>query len=79
MIHAFDTAIFLEGGSFSLGSVDLGDDVFLGDPGALCEGDTKVLNAGVLPVGTDIIWYKDGVEIPGETMVNPTREILSKF
>jgi len=69
---AFDTAIFLEGGSFSLGSVDLGDDVFLGDPGALCEGDTKVLNAGVLPVGTAIIWYKDGVEIPGETMVNPT-------
>ena len=76
-----DTAIFIEGGSFSLGSVDLGDDVFLGDPGALCEGDTKVLNAGVLPSGTDIIWYKDGVEIPGETMVNPvsgeTEQILT--
>ncbi|PHS03142.1 MAG: hypothetical protein COA88_16020 [Kordia sp.] len=69
---AFDTAIFLEGGSFSLGSVDLGNDVFLGDPGALCEGDIKILNAGVLPVGTDINWFKDGVEIPGETMVNPT-------
>jgi len=67
---AFDTAIFLEGGSFSLGSVDLGDDVFLGDPGALCEGDTKVLNAGVLPNGTGITWFKDGVEIPGETIVN---------
>ena len=68
---SLDTAIFLEGGSFSLGSVDLGDDVFLGDPGALCEGDTKVLNAGVLPNGTDIVWFKDGVEIPGETIVDP--------
>lgn len=69
---SLDTAIFLEGGSFSLGSVDLGDDVFLGDPGALCEGDTKVLNAGVLPVGTEIKWFKDGVEIPGETLINGT-------
>jgi len=76
-----DTAIFLEGGSFSLGSVDLGDDVFLGDPGALCEGDIKVLNAGVLPVGAAIQWFKDGVEIPGETTVNPvsgdTEQILT--
>jgi len=70
---AFDTAIFLEGGSFSLGSVDLGNDVII-DPNsndvntdALCEGDTKVLDAGVLPSGTAIKWFKDGVEIPGET------------
>jgi len=77
---SLDTAIFLEGGSFSLGSVDLGDDVFLGDPDALCEGDTKVLNAGVLPSGTDIKWFKDGVEIPGETLVNgdgDTEQILT--
>ncbi|MGB1270283.1 MAG: choice-of-anchor L domain-containing protein [Flavobacteriaceae bacterium] len=67
-----DTAIFLEGGSFSLGSVDLGDDVFLGDPEALCEGDVTTLNAGVLPNGTEIKWFKDGVEVTGSTMVNPT-------
>ena len=69
---SYDTAIFLEGGSFSLGSVDLGDDVFLGDPEALCEGDVTTLNAGVLPNGTEIKWFKDGVEVTGSTMVNPT-------
>lgn len=67
-----DTAIFIEGGSFSLGNLDLGSDVFLGDPDALCEGDVKVLNAGVLPSGTFITWYKDGVEVIGNTTVNPT-------
>ena len=78
---AFDTAVFIEGGSFALGSVDLGDDVFLGDPAALCEGDVTTLNAGVTPNGTEIKWYKDGVEIEGSTMVNPvtgdTEEILN--
>lgn len=78
---AVDTAIFIEGGSFSLGSLDLGDDVYLGDPEALCEGEMTTLNAGVLPNGTDIIWLKDGQEIPGETTVNPvtgdTEQILN--
>lgn len=67
-----DTAIFIEGGSFSLGNLDLGDDVFLGDPAAICEGDTSVINAGVLPSGTFITWYQDGVEVVGSTIVNPT-------
>jgi len=76
---AFDTAIFLEGGSFSLGTVDLGSDVFLGDPNALCEGDTKVLDAGVLPVGTAIKWFKDGVEIPGETGQTLTIDVTGDY
>ena len=67
-----DTAIFIEGGSFSLGNIDLGDDVFLGDPEALCEGDVTTLNAGVLPSGTFITWYQDGAEVTGSTMVNST-------
>jgi len=75
-----DTAIFIEGGSFSLGNVDLGDDVFLGDPEALCEGDETTLNAGVLPSGTAIKWFKDGNEITGDTLVNgagETEQILN--
>jgi gliding motility-associated-like protein len=75
-----DTAIFIEGGSFSLGNLDLGDDVFLGDPNAICEGDVTTLNAGVLPSGTFITWYQDGVEVAGSTVVNPatldTEQIL---
>lgn len=78
---ALDTAIFIEGGSFALGNLDLGDDVFLGDPAALCEGDVTTLNAGVLPNGTFITWYKDGEEITGATQVNPatgeTEQILN--
>ncbi len=62
---AYDTTIFLEGGSFGLGSIDLGSDVFLGDPAALCQGDTTTLNAGVPPVGTSITWTQDGNPITG--------------
>ncbi len=69
---AFDTTIFLEGGSFSLGSLDLGSDVLLGDPAALCQGDTATLNAGVLPTGTVITWYQNGTVVTGSTMVNTT-------
>ncbi len=62
---AFDTTIFLEGGSFALGNIDLGNDVFLGDPEALCHGDTTTLNAGTPPTGTTITWLQDGLPITG--------------
>ena len=75
-----DTAVFLLGGSFSLGEIDLGEDVFLGDPDALCEGEISELNAGVIPAGTNIVWTQDGDVVEGSTTVNPdtgeTEQIL---
>ncbi len=75
-----DTAVFLLGGSFSLGEIDLGEDVFLGDPEALCEGEISELNAGVIPAGTNIVWTQDGDVVEGSTTVNPdtgeTEQIL---
>ena len=60
----FDTAIFIEAGSFNLGG-DLGDDITLASGTAECDGqlitlDTKAPNA-------DHTWFFNGVEISGIT------------
>ncbi|WP_114491817.1 choice-of-anchor L domain-containing protein [Candidatus Ulvibacter alkanivorans] len=62
----YDSAVFLEAGSFDIGNVDLGDDIVLGDPEAQCEGEIITLDAGENP-DASYTWFKDGVEIPGET------------
>ncbi|QIE60172.1 T9SS type B sorting domain-containing protein [Rasiella rasia] len=66
---AFDIAVFLEAGSFSLG-VDLGDDLTIAAGNAPCEG--QPLNIGFTPVPGDMYnWYRLNpltglfVEIPG--------------
>jgi len=63
---AFDSAVFLKAGSFNIGNVDLGDDILLGDPEAICEGEVITLDAGDNP-DADFQWFKDGVVIPGAT------------
>ncbi|MBT8272553.1 MAG: choice-of-anchor L domain-containing protein, partial [Bacteroidia bacterium] len=60
----FDSAVFLEAGSFSL-DLDLGDDMLVASGNAECDGDTVTLNTG--SPTADHIWYVDGVEIVGET------------
>lgn len=62
----FDSAVFLKAGSFNIGSADLGDDITLDDPEAVCEGDIITLDAGINPDAT-YQWFKDGVLLPGET------------
>lgn len=63
---AFDSAVFLKAGSFNIGSVDLGNDILLGDPEAQCTGDIITLDAGPNP-DANFQWFKDGIEIPGAT------------
>jgi gliding motility-associated-like protein len=61
----WDSAIFLEAGSFNLG-LDLGEDVTItgGNPG--CDGTPIILDANMgLPLAT-YKWFRDGVEIIGE-------------
>ncbi|EDM45507.1 CHU large protein; mannosidase-related protein [unidentified eubacterium SCB49] len=63
---AFDSAVFLAGGSFDLGSLDLGGDITIGGGDALCEGEEITLVAGEFEDVT-IVWTKDGTVIPDET------------
>ncbi|QCE43095.1 T9SS type B sorting domain-containing protein [Psychroserpens sp. NJDZ02] len=60
----FDSAVFIDAGSFDLGG-DLGDDVTIAAGTAICSG-------GTIPLDTNLptlahIWYLDGGVIPGET------------
>ncbi|RKE99114.1 choice-of-anchor L domain-containing protein, partial [Ichthyenterobacterium magnum] len=61
---AWDSAIFLEAGSFNLGG-DLGDDITIAAGTAACGGDSITLDTQA--VSATHTWYKDTVEITGET------------
>ena len=62
---AWDSAIFIEGGSFNIGG-DLGVDrtIVNGNPG--CLGTDITLDANLSATGATFEWLKDGVVIPGE-------------
>ena len=59
----YDSAVFLEAGSFNSG-FDLGDDFLTANNTAVC-GDELNLTANI--VATSYQWLKDGVIIPGAT------------
>ena len=61
---AYDSAIFLEAGSFNIGG-DLGPDQTIanGNPG--CVGTPITLDAQLNNTGLTFTWYKNGVIIPG--------------
>ena len=62
---SYDSAVFLLGGSFDLGQIDLGADLLVDTNNALCVGEEYLIESGVDPVGVDIVWYHDGVVIDG--------------
>jgi len=57
----YDSAVFLEAGSFNLG-IDLGEDLTLAQNNAVC-GNIKELDASIN--ANSYKWFKDGVVIPG--------------
>ena len=67
----WDSAIFLEAGSFNLGG-ELGDDITIAAGTAVCTGDSVTLDTNAPSAAH--VWYKDGVEIVGEvgSMLNVT-------
>ena len=71
---AWDSAIFIEGGSFNIGG-DLGNDhlIVTGNPG--CQGTAITLNTNISVAGATFKWFKDGVEISGET--NATLQVFT--
>ncbi len=60
---SYDSAVFLEAGSFNLG-LDLGDDFVTADNSAVC-GNSIPLTANI--TANSYQWLKDGVPIPGAT------------
>jgi len=68
----FNMSVFIEEGSFNIGSTDLGENLLLITGNAPCEGDTITLDA-TDPDATSYVWFFNDVEIVGET--NPTLDI----
>ena len=68
----YDSAVFIDAGSFDIGTLDLGEDILLSSGNALCQGQEMTLNAGGLPNNSTIAWYMDGNLIEGENGVNLT-------
>ena len=65
----YDSAVFIDGGSFDIGQLDLGEDILTSTGNALCEGEEIVLDAGALPNNSSIEWFMDGLLIEGESGV----------
>lgn len=63
--YRYDSAIFLSGGSFSVGT-DIGPDRLIATNNPVCENDVYVLDA-TEPSATAYQWYKGNTIIPGST------------
>lgn len=65
---SMDSAVFLQAGSFEIGSVDLGPDLTVENQNAPCEQSSAILDSGIEGGDVaDITWYLDDVLIEGET------------
>ena len=64
--ESMDSAVFLEGGSFDIGSVDLGEGLTFGNGKALCYGASYVLDTN-LEEAFNFEWYKNDELIEGIT------------
>ena len=68
--NLFDSALFLGAGSFN-STTDIGSDRLITSGNALCDGENLVLTATEPGLNT-YKWFKDNVEIIGETTANYT-------
>ncbi|MFT4610975.1 MAG: gliding motility-associated-like protein [Glaciecola sp.] len=70
--YRFDSAVFLEAGSFRL-STDLGPNLLTNNGNAICGDATYTIQTNEPGNNNTYKWFKDGVELVGET--NPNLEI----
>jgi len=64
---SFNSAVFLGGGSFNIGSLDLGLDLLVDNGTAICDTESKVIDTQLTGGDYVFTWYKDGVLIPDAT------------
>ncbi|MDI9256709.1 choice-of-anchor L domain-containing protein [Flavobacterium sedimenticola] len=70
--NAFDSAVFLEGGSLDIGNIDLGDDFLQANNTALCAGTSYTISTGLDPALYTFTWTNGTNVIPNETGPNLT-------
>ncbi len=63
---SWDSAVFIEGGSFFIGNADLGDDITIADGTAICDDEELILTVDTTD-GSVITWFFNGEVIPGES------------
>uniref|UniRef100_UPI00404A22EB choice-of-anchor L domain-containing protein n=3 Tax=Flavobacterium sp. TaxID=239 RepID=UPI00404A22EB len=64
---AFDSAVFLNGGSFNIGNLDIGDDLLVDTGNALCDGETIFIDSELNPDSYDFVWYLGDDVLENET------------
>ena len=68
---ALDSAVFIGGGTFRIGSPDLGEDILLSSGNANCQGEEVIVTAydspDLQPPNSVLTWYQDGVLIDEAT------------
>lgn len=62
---SWDSAVFIEGGSFFIGSADLGDDLTIANGNAPCDDEEVILSVDTSP-DSIITWFFNGDIIPDE-------------
>ena len=67
---AYDSAVFLEGGSLDIGNVELGNDFLESNGNALCFGSSYTIQSGLNPAQYTFTWTFNGNKIPNETGAN---------
>ncbi|SCY86538.1 choice-of-anchor L domain-containing protein, partial [Flavobacterium caeni] len=65
--NALDSAVFIEGGSFGLGNLELGDNLLEENGSALCEGGSIELNSSLNPDEYTFTWFLGDQQIPDAT------------
>jgi gliding motility-associated-like protein len=65
--NLFDSAVFIEGGSFNIGTVDLGNDLLQQTNNAVCYGETQLLDSGLSSDDFTFTWMLGTDIIPNET------------
>ena len=66
----FDSAVFLKGGSFNIGTVELGNDFLEANGNALCDGTSYTILSGLNPAQYTFTWTFNGNPIPNQTGPN---------
>lgn len=68
---AYNSAVFIEAGSFDIGQLDLGEDITQSSVQATCLGQSVTLESGITPIpGVTFEWYFEGNLLPGEAEPN---------
>ncbi len=70
--NAFDSAVFLEGGSLNIGNIELGGDFLQANGTALCNGASYTITSDLSPTLYTFTWTLNGTTIAGATGPNLT-------